>query len=382
MSMTTPPGWYPDAQAPGTERWWDGTAWTAHVRQAPAGPEAPGAAGGFGAPQPGAAGAGPGFGPPDASAPPGAGFGQQSGPAQPGFGQQSGPAQPGFGPAQPAGPGGFGPPVAPAPASGGGSRRTVAPVAAGAVLVAAVVTGAVLLFGKDDEDGGPDPVASGGPETTASAPASPAPGGSATPSAAPSADPDEGRLVDQLNGVSLPMPDGWEKSDRLIGPGATMHTDATYDCPGGGSSLCRHGRVTSLSATPSADATTAKQVAEADIAKAADQAYDEDVLGTPAYGGLRAHKVVKAQNVAVAGRAGYLIRWRVTTGKGPGGHVQTVAFPSTIGTESMVVVRLAFDAGPDGPDLAEMDAITAGIRPIGAAGDTSGGVGSSIGPGD
>lgn len=31
----TPPGWYPDVNAPGTERWWDGTAWTAHARQAP-----------------------------------------------------------------------------------------------------------------------------------------------------------------------------------------------------------------------------------------------------------------------------------------------------------------------------------------------------------
>lgn len=28
-----PPGWYDDANAPGTQRWWDGTAWTEHTSQ-------------------------------------------------------------------------------------------------------------------------------------------------------------------------------------------------------------------------------------------------------------------------------------------------------------------------------------------------------------
>ncbi|SCF85400.1 DUF2510 domain-containing protein [Streptomyces sp. Ncost-T10-10d] len=32
MSDATPPGRYPDAATPGTERWWDGRAWTAHTR--------------------------------------------------------------------------------------------------------------------------------------------------------------------------------------------------------------------------------------------------------------------------------------------------------------------------------------------------------------
>lgn len=34
MSHPTPPGWFP-GDAPGTERWWDGVRWTAHVRPAP-----------------------------------------------------------------------------------------------------------------------------------------------------------------------------------------------------------------------------------------------------------------------------------------------------------------------------------------------------------
>ncbi len=38
---TTPAGWYPDPTAPGTERYWDGTAWTDHSRPVAVTPSAP-----------------------------------------------------------------------------------------------------------------------------------------------------------------------------------------------------------------------------------------------------------------------------------------------------------------------------------------------------
>jgi hypothetical protein len=41
----TPPGWYPDAQVPGQNRYWDGTAWTEQTAPATGGGAAPPVAG-------------------------------------------------------------------------------------------------------------------------------------------------------------------------------------------------------------------------------------------------------------------------------------------------------------------------------------------------
>jgi uncharacterized Tic20 family protein len=41
VSERPAPGWYPDPQTPGAQRWWDGTAWTAHVAEPRAGVPAP-----------------------------------------------------------------------------------------------------------------------------------------------------------------------------------------------------------------------------------------------------------------------------------------------------------------------------------------------------
>lgn len=319
MSMSPPPGWYPDPSAPPAqpvERWWDGSAWTEHRRTPETVP--------LGQVQ-------PGFGPPQ---------------AQP----QTRPL--------PGGP-------------GGGRAKVVALATAGVVLVASIVTGVVLL-GKDDGDpqGGPPAPTTSEPVDTPS-PTSPTPTTSAP-------DPDPSTLVDQLNGITIPVPDGWEKADSTVGGDPTVRTPDVYDCPGEGS-LCRHGTVYSRTATAT-DERSPKALAQRDIKDAADRAYDEDKVGMQPFDGIASHEKVKEGTVAVAGRSGYFVRWRVRTNAGPGGYVQSLAFPSSVGSEAMVIIRFAIDARTDegAPPLSDMDEITQGIRPVGG-GDTSGGVGSSVG---
>ncbi|MBU6533818.1 DUF2510 domain-containing protein [Streptomyces mayonensis] len=342
--MTPPPGWYRDPSAPHQERWWDGTAWAEHRRT----PEPTG----YGA----AAGPAPG---------------QTQEPHHQTHQHQSHhhvqPVQPVTVPLRTGGGAGRG---------GGGRAKAVALTAAAAVVVAAVVTGVVLL-GEDDA-GSPGTQA---PPATASAtdpapvsdPPSPSPSTSG-----PSAD-DPAVVEDQLNGVSFPLPDGWVRPQNVAEDDVMMTTDGTYDCPADGS-VCRHGRVVSRTVTANAESSP-KVLAQEDIEDAADDAYDRDLIGNKPFGGIESHEEVAAGPVAVAGRAGYYVRWRVRTAQGPGGYVQSMVFPSTVGTESPILVRYVFDAGEDGPPPADMDTITKGIRPVGDA-DTGGGVGSGIGPTD
>ncbi|MEV2218086.1 DUF2510 domain-containing protein [Streptomyces sp. NPDC050997] len=250
-----------------------------------------------------------------------------------------------------------------------GRAKAVALGAAGVVLVAAIVTGAFVL--RDNGGGGTNVNTAPTPVAPTSEPAS------EEPSPTASAD-DPAVVVDQLNGITLPLRDGWTRPENVAEDDVVMmRDDGTYDCPAG-VGLCRHGLVLSRTVTEN-DVRSPAALALADISKAADAAYDRDSLHRRPYGGITSHQKVGSGQVAVAGRSGYFVRWRVRTAKGPGGYVQSLVFPSSVGSESPVLVRFVFDAGPDGPPLADMDRITKGIRAVGDA-DTGGGVGSSLGP--
>ncbi|MFG2028037.1 DUF2510 domain-containing protein [Streptomyces sp. NPDC048825] len=269
-------------------------------------------------------------------------------------------AQPGFAPA-PGGPGG-----------GSGRAKVIALVAAAAVLVAAIVTGAVVL---NRDDGSTEANTTPAPESSAPASDPPSPTPSESTSE-PSAD-DPSTVVDELNGITFPLLDGWVRPQYVAEDYVVMTTPDTYTCPGD-DGLCRHGRVISRTVTAN-DEKSPEALAKADISEAADEAYDVDRLDRRPYGGITSKKLVKQGPVAVAGRTGYFVRWQVKTEKGPGGYVQSLAFPSSVGSGAPVMVRFVFDAGQDGPPLTDMDEITKGIRPVGDA-DTGGGVGSSVGP--
>ncbi|MFD3824198.1 hypothetical protein, partial [Streptomyces sp. NPDC058625] len=253
--------------------------------------------------------------------------------------------------------------------------RAIALVAAAAVLVAAIVTGAVLL----GDDG--DPETRTGPSTAPSAHSpdgdGPAPSASASESASGPSAAGPNVVEDQLNGVTFPLLDGWVRPENVSQDDVVMTTPGTHDCPGEGS-VCRHGLVISRTVTAT-DETSPELLAEEDISDAAEDAFEEDALDQSPYGGIESHTVLKSGPVAVAGRAGYYVRWRVTTGKGPGGYVQSLVFPSTVGTGAPIVVRYVFEAGDGAPPPADMDRLTKGIRAVGDA-DAGGGVGNSVGP--
>ncbi|MFH8799076.1 DUF2510 domain-containing protein [Streptomyces sp. NPDC017936] len=326
MTQVTPPGWYPDpgqtSDGPATERWWDGKAWTDRTR--PAGTAAA-------------------WGPP------------AQGPTAGAY-----PAYPTY-PAAPAGPGGR------------RGLRTGIAVAAAVAVLASIGFGVYALTqddggsdgpgtaqgpggpggqegGQDGGRGGPfgDSGGSGGPDgNDGQDGSSPAPDGSEAPRIR------SGAVTDALNGISIPIPDGW--SGQELSVGVQITSDSSYECPGDTSKSCTKGGVYSAPAEVlGTKGSTAEAVAKADIEANAEESY-----GGTTYGEITSHQVLASKAVTVAGQKGYLVRWKAVTSKGADGYVESLAFPAPANTGRMVVLRFGVDA--DQP-VSVIDTITQGIK--------------------
>ncbi|MFD7276790.1 DUF2510 domain-containing protein [Streptomyces sp. NPDC059862] len=315
MTQETPPGWYPDpgqtSDGPATERWWDGRAWTDRTR--PAGS---------------AAAWGPPAGPPAADAYP----------TQPGY-----PGYPGY-PAQP-------------PAAPRRGLRTGIAVTVAAVVLASIGVGVYALT-KDDGGGASRADSQQGPGGS---------GPSDGPSGGPFGDgqspgPDESRapevegggtVSDAVNGISLPVPEGW--TGQAFSVGAQLTSDDTYECPGDTSKSCTKGGAYSAPAEVlGTEGSTPEEVAKADIAANAEESY-----GGTTYGEITSHEVLASKAVTVAGQKGYLVRWKAITSKGADGYVESLAFPSPADSGRLVVVRFGVDADQK---VSVIDEITKGIE--------------------
>ncbi|MEU6121197.1 DUF2510 domain-containing protein [Streptomyces sp. NPDC047123] len=308
MTQMTPPGWYPDpgqtAGGPPTERWWDGNVWTDQVRAA---------------------------------------AGTAAYPTQPAF-----PAHPG---------------QAPAP-----RRKLRVAIAAGVVLVvlAGIGGGVYALTSDDDGDGGgtaaKEPSAGGPKEPgTPDSPRAPRTPDKSEGPQAPEQDP--GFAHDLVNGLKIPVPDGWKGGSTRYGAGVQTEP---IPCPGNAEEQCTRGSAYSQSAEQlKIDAKTPEAVAKADIKKNAKEGY-----GGKTYGKITSHKVLASKAITVAGQKGYYVRWKAVTEKSDDGYVESLAFPSPADKSKIVVVRMGIDVNDEAPSPSSMDRIAAGITsgPVGEPG--------------
>lgn len=310
MTQVTPPGWYPDpgqkSDGPPTERWWDGKAWTDQVRPA-------GSAAGWAPPgQPPAGGSFPAY------------------PVHPGYPGQL-------------------------QSRGRRGLRTGIAVGVAAVVLASIGVGVYALTADDGSGGGsansrqPGPGGpfgdSGGGDGGSGGP-SPSPEESGAPKV------DSGSVTDPVSGISIPIPDGWY--GRQIRWGAHVASDETYKCPSETSQTCQKGGAYSAPAFAlGTRGDTAEEVAKADIAANAEESYGKG------YGEITSHEVLASKAVTVAGQKGYLVRWKAVTSKGADGYVESLAFPSPVSEQQIVVVRMGVDVGER---LSILDEIAQGIE--------------------
>ncbi|MFJ1702199.1 DUF2510 domain-containing protein [Kitasatospora sp. NPDC088346] len=332
MTNSIPPGWYP-VQGTSEERWWDGSAWTADVRQAGA-PTA-----GQLADAPTQAWESAGYGPPAAPVGPPT--------AQPAYGY----------PPQGLAGGGYGYPGPPPSPRRNGLVIGIS-VAVVVVLVAAGAIGYAFTRGDDPSPPPPGPSASGSASRSASASPSRSPRPSASPSPSPSAGASRSTgapttVTDTVHSLRVTVPYGWT-TGTPTDVVSMRSTSGPYDC--GMAQQCVRGQFSIESnAVTGADARSAAEAAMAEFAPSV-------------FGKLLGHRELASGPIVVAGVDGYAVRWYVTPEQGAQGYTLMIACPAEGG--GFVLLRGGVDDDPLAPKPAVLEQIVAGIRTTGSGSGT------------
>ncbi|MGW2395408.1 DUF2510 domain-containing protein [Kitasatospora sp. NPDC001664] len=344
MSEQIPAGWYPDPQDttsdPRPQRWWDGQGWTASTRPAPA--DAPAAA-----PADEAAPAAPAAPAEDAPTVLSAPVAEPTPTVLTGEVLENGAAY-----RYPEPP--LLPSAQPRPKSGPGKPVLIA--AAVAALAGLLVGSGVTYLAMD---GRADRRASdrvrpdfrpGGDGAEGRRGVPDAPGSSASPKSPDGKGPDgkggrnAGLAVDVVNKLSLSVPSGWTAGTTKDGFAAM--SVGSYTCASG-EGECSLGGAN----TGQLQGSDPKQAAEQDINAAAEQSY----------GKVKSHEQLKSEPIAVDGRDGWLVRWKVDAPEGNDGYVQTVVFPAADG-KGLATIHLGFDIADKAPTLSQMDKIVESVK--------------------
>ncbi|WP_327299489.1 DUF2510 domain-containing protein [Streptomyces sp. NBC_01197] len=256
-------------------------------------------------------------------------------------------------------------------------RLRIGAAVTAAVVVLAAVGGGIYLLSNGSGSGHTSDAATA-PSTAPSRPGTPGggdgsgqngggSGGDQGPGQAPQTE--DGYATDAASGISIPVPKGWTGQSGTVGAGVTI---GKYTCPDGAgangkAAQCVRGGVFSEPALAlKISATDPETAAKKDIAGNAKESYGESSSG------ITSHQLLKSEAVTVAGRQGYLVRWKVVTEKGDDGYVQSLAFPSPGADGMLIVVRSGFDINSKAPALSVMDQITKGIKAAPTSGTGSG----------
>ncbi|MEU8033764.1 DUF2510 domain-containing protein [Streptomyces sp. NPDC049099] len=277
---------------------------------------------------------------------------------------------------------------APQPPAGGKPRHglVVGLIAGALVLVAGGVTATVVLTGGDGGHKSPSAHGPASPD-----PHTPSPSASHRAQPSPSGSAGEGRLGgvsrppgqrpavtghvdDTVNGLRVPVLRGWRGTSTKNGAGLGYGT--VYHCPAVPADYCLPGGAYTRVIAHPGDLPL-KELAQAEIGEVAQSTYGTNTSGRKDYGGITGHRRTAAGAVTVAGRQGYFIRWKVSTGKGPGAVVEAVVFPSPRVQGRYLLLGFGFDDNSGGPSVTDMQWITDGIERLAGSGSGSGS-GSSV----